>query len=88
LWADGGGASSYLDLTVQAFTRMLNPNGSEHGQTPSQIKTFLESFWGVGGVMTLTDPGTSWSVAWADDGLVERRYSDGSEFDLKLVATT
>ena len=83
IWADQGASRRSLSLTVTGLPRMKNPNGSEHSLTPAQIRTYLESFWAVkASPLTLADALGSFTVGW--QGLEERRYSDGSEFDLRF----
>ena len=81
VWADQGPGASRLSATILALPRLLAPNGAEITRTPAQVRADLALFWAVTTPLTVADALGSFSVVWAADGLVERRYGDGVEWD-------
>ena len=85
LWADQGPGEAVARCTLLALPRLVTPAGGEYGLTPAQVRTHLTAFWSATTPLTLTDAHGSLTVAWATDGLRERRYGDGAEYELRLI---
>ena len=85
VWADQGGGQRVTSCTVLALPRLLAPNGSEYSLTPAQVRVFLDAFWATTTPMTLADAQANAAVMWAANGLTERRYTDGLEYDLTFL---
>ena len=85
LWADQGPGVAQVRCVVLGLPRLLAPNGGEYGLTPAQVRATLAALWAATTPLTLTDAHGSLTVAWAANGLVERRYGDGAEWEVRFV---
>ena len=85
LWADQGPGVAVARCTVLALPRLVTPAGGEYALSGAEVRAALTALWAVAAPLTLTDTLGTLTVAWADDGLRERRYGDGAEYELRLV---
>ncbi len=85
LWADQGPGVAVARCTILALPRLVTPGGGEYALSVAEVRAALTALWAVAAPLTLTDTLGTLTVAWADDGLHERRYGDGAEYELRLV---